>query len=755
MSTLDVPGHVPADGAANSGRRRSTTLAVVALAVWATLWVVRSLLPAGDGLLARYYENPGFADPVAFTAVDAHPSTETLHRRWEGTPKYASARWTGYLVIGSAATYHFVLTTDGHARLSLDNQLVVDRAGDRDASPSGGVVQLAAGPHFVVLDHSQQGGGNVLEWRWLRAGGELRELPTWSLSQRRVPYSMAVVARGLDWAWWLALAAVVLTGARAARGSGLDRRLLDVVRRRPAIPLLVLFVALAVAATWPLVTDIGHLSRNDNGDAVLNEWIIAWVAHQAPRHPLDLFQANIFHPEAGTLAYSEALLVQSAIAAPFLWLGASPVLASNLVVLSGFALTGWVMCLVVGRWTRDWSAGIAAGIVIAFNAHTESRIPHLQALHAEFLPLILVALDRLLQAPRIRHSLSLAGAFVLQALCSYYLLVMVSLGLVAATLARPATWWGRRGLAVAKALAVAAGLAVLLLLPYLWPYWSLSRAGLNRGLVDLVCATPRNYLTAVSHVDYWLLEAFYGNDALFPGFVALGLAVVALARGAWKDDRVRMCLAFGACGVVLSFGSSVPGFGWLWSAFPPLHGIRAIVRFGYLGLVTVAVLGGFGVAAIRQWVRRPSWALVCGLCLPALVFAESLAAPIEYTYAERILPIYHRLDGVPGAVVADLPLAPHARIFQNAPAMLDSTTSFYRLINGYSGFIPASYYEVSDAVETFPAPDALAALRRRGVTHLFVHTDQFAPGLSERLDREPSLQRLAAEQDVLLYAFTR
>ena len=61
---------------------------------------------------------------------------------------------------------------------------------------------------------------------------------------------------------------------------------------------------LAVAHTWPLATAPGRLSRNDNGDTVLNEWTLAWVAHQAWRDPLHLFYANIFYPERLTLAFS-------------------------------------------------------------------------------------------------------------------------------------------------------------------------------------------------------------------------------------------------------------------------------------------------------------------------------------------------------------------------------------------------------------------------------------------------------------------
>src|SRR5690349_10167566 len=57
------------------------------------------------------------------------------------------------------------------------------------------------------------------------------------------------------------------------------------------------FTLLAVLHTWPLATAPGRLSRNDNADTILNEWTMAWVAHQLPRHPLHLFDANIFYPE--------------------------------------------------------------------------------------------------------------------------------------------------------------------------------------------------------------------------------------------------------------------------------------------------------------------------------------------------------------------------------------------------------------------------------------------------------------------------
>ena len=205
---------------------------------------------------------------------------------------------------------------------------------------------------------------------------------------RRGAWPVQRAARFIDLTL-LGLAAAFLTWTTVS----LRAQIAGAGRRHPVAALLALFVALAVIQTWPLASDPGRLSRNDNADTVLNEWALAWVAHQAVTDPVHLFDANIFHPERYTLAYSESMIVQSAMAAPLLWAGASPVLAYNLVLMAGFALNGWAMAYVLRRWTADNVAAIVAGILFAYNSNILTRLPHMQALHVEFLPLALLALD--------------------------------------------------------------------------------------------------------------------------------------------------------------------------------------------------------------------------------------------------------------------------------------------------------------------------------------------------------------------------
>src|SRR5215212_9323326 len=174
-----------------------------------------------------------------------------------------------------------------------------------------------------------------------------------------------------------------------------------------------LCLLLAIAHTWPLALHPGRYSLNDNADAQLNEWILAWVAHQLPRAPLHLFEGNIFSPAHDVLAFSEPLIVPALLGAPLAWAGASPVLVYNLVLILGFALTAFATYALVETWTGSSAAGLLAGSVCAFNTHTLHRFAHIQGIHIYGLPLLLLAVDRLVRSPSIRDALVLSAALAL------------------------------------------------------------------------------------------------------------------------------------------------------------------------------------------------------------------------------------------------------------------------------------------------------------------------------------------------------
>lgn len=498
--------------------------------------------------------------------------------------------------------------------------------------------------------------------------------------------------------------------------------------RRGAVALLALFALLATLHTWPMPSDPAHLTRLDNDDTAFNTWVVAWVGHQIVRDPLRLFDAPIFYPAPRALAFSEHMVVQGAMGAPLQWLGAPPALVYNVLVWLGLLLSGWAMALLIRAWTGSFTAGVVAGCLYAFNAHTLTRYAHLQALHLQFLPAVLFLLDRLLRRGSSRpgrDALLLAAVFALQALCSNYMLVMMAAAVLAGASVRgdfwraPARTWGT--------LALAAAVAAVLLWPFLWPYYQVrTEQGLVRTMDDVrrYSAGWLDYLTTAGRLHYawWSHRLFEGRTALFPGVAGLALAIGGVMSGAgWRDRRVRMAMAFGLLGLALSFGASLPGYAWMHEHLPLLQGVRAVARWGVLPLMAVAVLSGFAVAALeRRWQMRRWWPAVA-VALVAVVTLEALRAPLPMTRFDGIPEVHARLAQEQVRALVVFPLYGGADFNRNAKYLLDQTRHWKPMLNAYSSFAPPIFYTLAERLQRFPGPDAIAALREHGFSHVVLH----------------------------------
>ncbi len=490
--------------------------------------------------------------------------------------------------------------------------------------------------------------------------------------------------------------------------------------------------------------------------------MIAWVAHIVPRAPFQLFEAPIFYPDRHTLAYSEHLFVPAMMGAPLLWAGASPVLVHNLLIMAGLALSGWAMFLVMARWTGSQWAALVAGLLYAFNAHVLTRFPHLQAQHVEFMPFMLLGLDGVLTRHRARDAVLLTGAFLLQSLCSDYLLVFGAFAAAAATAVRPDDWWPSQKAAVRRSLLVAGIVSVAALAPFLWPYYQVSQEqGMLRSTAEVArySAGWQDYLTTGGRLHYawWSHRFFEGRTALFPGVVAVALTVAAFAYGiAWRDRRARMAVAIGALGLAFSFGPGLPGYAWLHEHITLLGGIRNAARWGWLVLLAVAVLAGFGLAEVE---RRRSWtgrkAAAFGIAVALLVTAEAIRTPVGFTPFEGFPRIYDRLAAEPRVVLAEFPLYAGGTISRNGSYVRNNTRYFQPLINGYSGFQSPAFERRAAVLGRFPGDEAIDELKRLGVTHVTVHAVAFASRSGrealDAVDRAPALARVAEDEGIRLY----
>jgi len=531
-----------------------------------------------------------------------------------------------------------------------------------------------------------------------------------------------------------------------------------VALRNHRLAALAFFVGIAVLHSWPLASDPAHLARLDNHDAELNTWIVAWVAHALPRQPLSLFEAPILYPEHRSLAFSEHMLVPSVMGAPLLWSGVSPVTVYNLLIIAGLALSGWSMYLLMRRWTGSEWAAIVAGLVYAFNAHTLTRFVHLQAQHVEFFPLMLYALDRVIAdhstslraGGRRRHALLLAAAFVLQSLCSNYLLVFMTYAMVVAVAVR----WNEINTINKRFELIIAGLiSIVLLAPFLWPYFQVNREyGLARSadVVTQYNAGWRDYLATGGRMHYawWSHRLYEGRTALFPGFIALMLAAIAVFSGRrLKEPRVRMVAAIGILGAAMSMGTSLPGYRLLHEFLPLLSGLRNVARWGWLPLAAVAVLAGFGVATLDR--RR--WGRGVMIAIALLVTIEAIRTPVGFTRFNGIPQIYDRLASQSDVVVAEFPFYSGASVSLNGPYVLANTRYFKPLLNGYSSFHPDTFEARGRILGTFPSEVALAELRGSHVTHVTVHTGRYDADTLKAIDAIAALDLVADQDGIRLY----
>lgn len=515
--------------------------------------------------------------------------------------------------------------------------------------------------------------------------------------------------------------------------------------RRFLIVALILFTLLTAVMTYPQVlrmTDGVH----DDGDPYMVTWVLAWVAHQLPRAPAHLFDANIFYPERGTLAFSETLLVPAIIVAPLFWLGVGAIFIYNLVFLSGFALSGVGVALLVRRLTGHSGAAILAGIVFAFPPFRVDHYAHLQLQQTQFIPLALWAFHRLLDTGRLRDGVLLGALVAGQMLsCMYYGLFLIPyMTVVCGTMLVTERTLPRARLV---ALLAAAAIVAVAVIPTGRAYLAARKVVGERGRAEVAdgSATWRNYLAPPElNVVYGKAFARFMQPErrLFPGFVAVALAIV----GLWPPLSATR-LAYGL-GLLLAFDVSLGFNGVMYRAlydyFLPFHALRIPARMGIMVGFSLAVLAGYGATRIAEWLR-PAYARRLVLAaLGVLMLVEYASRPMELgTALVRPPEVYADLvrdrGDSPTAVLFEFPMSDKS----DPTYLYFSTFHWQTLINGYSGFFPPSYVRLAGALQNFPDEPSLDAIKSHGARYLVIHGEWLYGARYETLipalDRRPDL----------------
>ena len=507
------------------------------------------------------------------------------------------------------------------------------------------------------------------------------------------------------------------------------------------------YVASGVLFTWPLIL---HPTTRlaapvGPGDTFLNLWILGWGMQTILTDPASLmtgraFNANIFYPAEGTLAYSDHLLLQSAIMAPLYAITGDVVLCYNVLLFVSLVASGLAMHAFARAVTGSTGGAYLAGLAWAFWPYRFAHLVHLQLQALYFLPLAFLFVHRIIVARRRRDAVALGVVAGLQAVSSIYYGVIGAFGLATGAIAL-ATGVGRwRSNVIARRLLLAAIVGAIIVAPIVFTYWRVQQSeGFGRNLYDARHNSarvgsywqvpPQNVLYGRTGVLEPPVERRPDEDAprggperaLFPGLVVLALALAGTAFG-WRGDARPIVLAMAAVGVLgftLSLGPD--GIGPLYATLHRFvfgfQAVRAPARFGVLVMFALATLAAVGWRELGRGAHDPHrFRLPPSVLAGVIVVAafEFLNVPIPLVEAPRQqteIGQWLRREPAPGAVVY-LPLGLD---IESTPAMVQSLEHRRPLVNGYSGHRPAFYTALADSLSTFPNDDALVALHELGV----------------------------------------
>ncbi|MCU1384268.1 MAG: hypothetical protein JWL71_2965 [Acidobacteria bacterium] len=533
--------------------------------------------------------------------------------------------------------------------------------------------------------------------------------------------------------------------------------------RREAIVVVAAFAAATVVLTLPLAVNLKRVLPSDHSDTLLITWIIGWDADRL-RHGLrGLWDAPIFFPYRGTLAFSETMLGLAILVAPVYWLTADPVLTYNLAFLLAFAIAGVGMYLLARELTGSRAAAFAAGMYYAFGPLRMSQYAHLQMVATGWIPIALFGLHRYFSTRRPRWLAVFAGGWIMQTLSNMYVGYFIAVPIAAVVL--DGLWrerHGRRRLVVN--LAAASLLIAAVLAPVGAGYYR-ARADYHqvRSIDEVVAnsADLRAYIVGKNSVGAWrwlpTAVVVDPEKELFPGLFAATLAAIGMWTALADPRRRRWAVLYGSIAgmaLILSLGPHLRIWGavvtthapyaWLLAIVPGMDGMRVPARFVIVVIAALSVLVAFGV----DWLLRRSppalRPLLVAACA-AMVVADGWAIPISTVdYSARGRPedrsvAFWLADRAPGAVL-HLPIRPSGEQLLDYQFM--TLVHRHPIVNGFSGygtpllpFLESASSPLSDAGR-FPA--AVRMLRALGVRYVIVHPGDYdaasrASGDAERM----------------------
>ena len=508
--------------------------------------------------------------------------------------------------------------------------------------------------------------------------------------------------------------------------------------------------AVSVFLTWPLLVEFGDHSFGPGGDSTggmagFRQWAdeigyrITGISHVASAGaPFGYDQGNGVNLQSAFVFFPAYLITEAA----------GEIVAYNVVVLSGLALSGAAMYFLVrwlgcGRLVAAW-----AGLVfIVFPWHLEKAQGHPTLAHLEGFPLLLLAFFAWYRKPDLGRAMLVALASAVLWTTSGYFGLMGLAALV--PLFVLAALFQARTIGVTRALRrCAVPIAASFAVP------AMVYAIASQGAADDGIATPRSVQELVYYgarpweylipsyrnrlfgddVGQWLVAHLHGSNfsetSLYVGWLTITLAGGWLLWALMSRGRLSPEIRFATValvttvviGLVFSLPTPLPRTDiptpvrLIWEVAPQFRVPARFVALVMAGLVPLAALALDRIRlAVRGRLRPKLFAIGAagGVCVAAMVlsFLElSISPPAIVTDLGVAPPEYAAVRKAPPGILAEYPLA----------AAIQGTNSDYlfwqrahgrRILNGAPpGTFPDAVRESLVDPTTPGTPQSLAAL---------------------------------------------
>ena len=560
----------------------------------------------------------------------------------------------------------------------------------------------------------------------------------------------------------------------------------------------VLLIVLTLGMTWPLMLNLDtHVPTGQSLEAVshLNLWTLAWNHHWLKGQSENYWDANQFYPFRKVLAYSEPQFGTALLTFPLVAFGATIVLAYNLSLLGfiwGTGISTYLFCwyLLDQKVSRSsqWGSAFVAALVLAFNPFVFQKIGVLQVLALPFPPLTLLGLHRFLGKKRWSDAIIFLGGFLgCWYTCLYYgLFLSLFVGFCVII------FW-HRGLFCWRSLVIVA-IVVVLLVPL--------ASGMLSAKNDL--SLDRPYGT-VFELSPQLQRYFHPpHDSLLYGrilglkgttdpennrflgaslMLLAGLGTVisfqgsnASARGGQVEVSLqkygKVYLFMAGMAFLLSFGPRlIPSttidmgiykilvwlspYNLLSTLIPGFTSMRDIGRFSIFTALFLSILVALGTLWLSQRVgsrfRLPFITLLISVTLLELWPSPLLLMRVP-RHLDELPSVYQRIKKLPSdTVLLELPMRGDN---DSARYLYRSIFHWLPLVNGYSGFSPRAYAQLSNQLGEAEAEKVLLALKAFGTDFILAHWNDLTNLEKDHLrelEKNRKMKRVETEENKVLY----